>query len=428
MSDADIPTHVPAHLVHYFDFRNDPRLGADPWTVLHELNARPDIFYSPALGGFWVVTRESLIGEVLRRSDLFSTRSTSIPKQPADAPRMVLIPNNLDPPEHAKYRKVLALKMFSPRALETLEPDARRLSRRLLDAVVERGECDFVSAFSRPLPVDLFLHMMCLPAARRDEFVQWTQWAYTSNTSPKGILAFTSVYRLLSEWVDRSMAKPAEQDEGLVFPAMREASIDGRPLTKDEMLSIAVMLFLAGLDTVSATMNHVMLFLAQNPDLRRTLVAEPERIPDAIEEFLRRFGIVHTGRVATGDFEFNGVQFKEGDAVLCSTAIAGLDEKTFRGSLDVDIDRKERRDHSAFGAGRHLCPAAYLARVELRVMLEELLPRLPNLRLSENSRVEYYSNLVVSLKSLPLKWDVGVSEKITRREATRAQQPEASTV
>ncbi len=399
-SSANIPPHVPPELVRRFDFRHDPRIAADPWGFVGSLADAPDIFYAPDLGGYWVVTGNALVEETFRRHDLFSNRVVSIPEIPGAPP---LIPNNFDPPLHGPYRKILAQKMFSPRALASLEADAREMTRARLDEIAPLGHCEFVDTFARRLPVDIFLRMMGLPLDRRDEFLPWVQGVFRPESVAQSAQAFGDLAKFLGNWLDERVADPSLAG-GHMLPAMLEARLDGRPLSKDEMLSIWMMLFLGGLDTVTAQMTHIAHALATNPALRQRLAGDPALIRPALEELLRRYGIANIGRIVSNDVTYHGVAMKAGDLVLCSTPIAGMDAKTFPDPQTVDIERANAQSHCAFGSGIHVCPGAYLARLELRVMLEEMLPRLPNLRLGKGS-VTASSGGTLSLSSLPIAWD-----------------------
>jgi cytochrome P450 len=401
LAELQIPAHIPPERMVDFDFRRDPRMRTDPWGLIETLADKPQIFYSPALGGHWVINRNALIEETFRRHDLFSNQFVSIPKIPGAPP---LIPNNIDPPDHAKYRKFLAQKMFSPRALASLEDDARRLARDWAERTVPAGGCDFAADFARKLPVDVFLRMMDLPADQRERFMPWVRGVFRPETPEEGAAAFSGLAAYLGAWLDERLANPTAAT-GHMLPAMLAAEIDGRRLTRDEMLSIWMMLFLGGLDTVTAQMTHVMRFLAENPGHRQQLIDNPALIRGAIEEMLRRFGIANIGRVVRDDCVYHGVAMKAGDMVLCSAPIAGLDPTAFEDPASVDFMRSNVDTHCAFGSGIHLCPGAFLARLELRVMLEELLPRLPGLRVPQGGVIAASSGGTLSLTTLPLRWD-----------------------
>ena len=401
-SGVGIPAHVPPDLVMDFDFRNDPRLRADPWSVFNAMNDKPDIFFSPALGGYWVVTRAELVAEVMRRYDLFSVRNIGIPVVQG-AP--VVIPNNLDPPVHAKYRRILSQQMFSPQALGSVEQDSRQLTRTLLERFERSGACEFVEAYARPLPVLSFLQMMDLPSERLPEFMSWIRGIFHSAATEERAAGFQHAHQFLSHWLDERMTGPLPVVGGHMLAALLTAQVDGRRLTKDEMLSIALMLLVGGLDTVTSQMTHIVRFLAESPPHRQRVIDDPACIPDALEELLRRFGISNIARTVARDCTFHGVALKEDDSILCSTPIANLDARVFPAPLAVDFDRPNRKDHWAFGAGIHLCPGAYLARVQIRVMLEEVLPRLPHVRLAPRATIEYVSGGTLAIKALPLVWD-----------------------
>ena len=397
-----IPAHVPADRVVRFDFRRDPAMRTDPWGLIRALSDKPPLFWTPDLGGHWVANRNDIVEETFRRHDLFSNQYVTIPKIPGAPP---LIPNNIDPPDHAKYRKFLAQKMFSPRALNSLEDDARALVRAWADKVAPDGKCDFVPSFAQPMPVDLFLRMMDLPLDRREMFMPWVRGVFRPETPEEGTAAFRDLAAYFDSWLDERLASPAKAG-GHMLPAMLEAEIDGRKLTKGEMISIWMMLFLGGLDTVTAQMTHVMRFLAENPGHRQQLLDDPRLIKPAIEELLRHFGIANIARVVRDDCDYHGVAMKAGDMILCSTPIAGLDPTAFANPVLVDFARPETDNHCAFGAGLHICPGAYLARLELRVMLEELLPRLPGLHVPTGAAIEASSGGTLSLTTLPLAWKV----------------------
>lgn len=403
-----IPAHVPPERVVHFDFRHDPRFRTDPWALINSMNEQPDIFFSPELGGYWVVTRADLMAEVMRRYDLFSNTCVAIPKIP-QAP--VLIPNNLDPPVHGKYRRILTQQMFSPRALKALERDSRRMTLDLVAAVAAAGECEFVEAFARPLPVGSFLKMMGLPPDRRGQFVSWVQGVFRGATTDEQAAGFSAVQQFLSAWLDQQIANPDAALGSHMLGTMLNAEIDGRRLTKEEMLSVAMMLFLGGLDTVTTVMTHGMEFLARNPAHAQLLIDDRSLIPDAVEEILRRFGVANIGRIAACDFTFHGVHFKEGDLVLYSTPMAGLDQRAFAEPESVDFRRHNVKEHLAFGTGPHTCPGSHLARLEIRVMIEEVLPRLRNLRVRPGSEIEYVSGGTLAIKALPLMWDVATAPR-----------------
>lgn len=397
-----IPSHVPAKRVVYFDFRHDPTFLAHPWSTMSAMNDVPDIFWSPELGGYWVIARNTLVDEFLQRHDLFSTKNVTVPALSGTG---VLIPNNLDPPTHGLYRRVLMQKVFSPRMLATLEREFRTLSMNAVETMISRGACDFMDAYARPVPVKMFLGMLGLPLDDIDQLLAWVQSEFHAESTDEQVQAFAESAAYLGSWLEAQTDDAVTRGRGYVLAALLEASIEGRRLTHKEILAMVHMLFFAGLGTVTSSMSHIMHFLAGNPAHRQLLLDEPSLIPDATEEMLRRFGISNVARVTLRDCEFHGVQFRKGDMVLYSTAILGLDKCRYQEPLSVDFRRKDKKNHLAFGTGPHMCPAHSLVRMELRVMIEETLPRLTNLRIEPDARLAYESGSTLTLKCLPLRWD-----------------------
>ena len=402
METPAIPDHVPPERVLRFDFRNDEGIRRDPWGTIAALHDRPDIFFSPDLGGYWVVTPVALIDDVFSRHDLFTATSLAIPKL-KDAP--TLIPNNLDPPAHTGYRKAMATNLFSPRALGALEDDTLAFSRALF-AQFAPGACEFVGDYAYKLPIDIFLNLMGADLSLRDQCLAWIKLIFRGRTAEETGEGFVAAYAWVTEWLAAQLADPS-RNRGTMFQAMIATRVDGRALDFEEMRSITLMLFSGGLDTITSQMTHIMRFLAENPGHRQHLVDRPEDVPFALEELLRRFGISFIGRAVAQDVTYHGVAMKAGDVICAGTPIAGLDPRAFPDPLKVDFGRGDGRRvrHLGFGAGPHVCIGAYLARTQLTVMLEHLLPLMPNLRIRPGYEVENGPGATMMLKALPLEWD-----------------------
>ncbi len=401
---AQVPDHVPAELVVPFDFRNDEAIRQDPYGYIANLKDCPDIFFSPDLGGYWVVRPSAAIEEVFSDHERFTATSLAIPKRDAS---VVLIPNNFDPPRHTVYRKAMANNLFSPRALATLDPDTRDFTRKLFDAFAP-GRCEFVSEFAYKLPIDTFLNLMGADLTLRDQCLSWVKLIFRGKTAEETSQGFIQAYGWVTDWLEEQLADPS-RNRGSMFQALMRMTIDGKQPDFDAMRSMTLMLFSGGLDTITSQMTHIMRFLAESPSHREYLLENPAEIPVALEEMLRRFGISFIGRAVAKDQVFHGVFMKEGDVVCAGTPIAGLDADQWDNPLDVDFHRAGARrvKHLGFGAGPHLCIGAYLARTQLTIMLEELLPRMPNLRIARDAQpIENQAGATLMLKALPLKWDI----------------------
>lgn len=399
-----LPPHVDPERSFGFDFRLDPRIRKDPWGFFHSANTLPDVFYSTALGGHWVIARAELLAEAWSRPDLFSAASVSVPK--IESP-FRLIPNNLDPPEHRPYQQIFTRQMFAPRIIERLSDDFRAMTRDRIEGFAARGHCDFNAEYAQPLPVGIFLEMIGIPSSRRAEFDGSVERVFRGTTPEVVFQGMTEVAGLLDEWLEEEMADRHAPRAAHMLGAMLTAEIEGRLLDKAELSSMATMLMLGGLDTVTSATLHQMYFLATHPEHRGQLIEDPGLIPNAVEELLRRFSAANVGRMASQDFTFHGVDIKAGEMILFSTSIAGLDESRFPNALEVDFERQNlKRDSLAFGTGVHTCSGHHLARRELRITLEEVLPRLSNMRIAPGAEIEYASGGTVTLSSpLPLEWD-----------------------
>jgi len=174
----------------------------------------------------------------------------------------------------------------------------------------------------------------------------------------------------------------------------------------EETLSMASLLFVGGLDTVAASLSYIVHHLAQNPAQQKRLRDQPQIIPEACEEFLRRFGLSNTGRILTRDFEYKGVMFKKDEMIMVPNNLSGIDERVYPDPFTVDFDRGiGPQDHNTFGNGPHKCVGAPLARAEIQVFLEEFVGRLPEFRLDTEHRNVEHCGSVPGFDELYLRWD-----------------------
>jgi len=203
----------------------------------------------------------------------------------------------------------------------------------------------------------------------------------------------------LGERIGERKARPGDD----FISRLLASRIENRPLSEREVLSLSANVMFGGLDTVVSSMGFFMNFLARNPLHCRVLVDSPERIPDAIEELLRRHSIANFGRMITEDFTYKGLPMRRGDLVLLPAALHNLDDRKYADPMTVDFGRAIK-NHMGFGTGIHRCLGAQLARVELRVMLQEWLPRIPEFRIADEAGVVFKSGRINSVHNLPLTW------------------------
>jgi len=400
-----VPAHVPAALVKDFDYRYASEIGNDPWSYFAEAAEGAPVFWTPRNGGHWVVCGTATVDEVFRRHELFSSGVVSIPAPP----RPQAIPSCLDPPEHGKYRKILSQRLFSPRALAPIERHMHEVLDELCATILPAGKCEFIADFARPLPVALVLRIMGLPVARKDEFCKWARMMFHGNSIAEHLEGYNEAFGFVDGWVETQRGRLASGDDdgiGAFIHAMDEGRVDGRPLTHEEIRSIAMLLLAAGVDTMTAQMGHVMHHLATHGEDRRKLLERPELVTLAVEELLRRYGIANITRVVARDQTFQGVVMQKGDLVLCASAMGGFDAAMFPEPMQVDFERPSQvLRHTPFGAGPHICPGAWLARTILKAMIERLLPAMHGLRLQGGAELSYVSGMTIGLTSLPIEWD-----------------------
>ncbi|MCK9542794.1 MAG: cytochrome P450, partial [Novosphingobium sp.] len=282
---APCPPHVPAGLVRDFDLYDGPGLGGGYAPDIHKLwkafqDTHPPVFWTPRNGGHWVLTRHDVIREVALDPARFSSRDIFVPQGTAP----FLIPTNSDAPLHSRYRRLMD-PFFSPAALARVTDAARDVAAEMIDRIRPKGRCEFMSEFASVMPVVAFMTLINLPMEDLDYLL--TVAGRFSPSDPEHEHAWAD----LSGYVRRQLNLRREQPEDDFMSRMLEAEIDGRKLTDDEIFSMSLLVISGGLDTVAISIGFAAAFLAQNPAHRRELIAHPERIDNAINEMLRRFGV-----------------------------------------------------------------------------------------------------------------------------------------
>jgi cytochrome P450 len=395
----DLPDNVPEALVRRFDIFTTGALDGDYQRDLETLReTMPPLFWTPCNGGHWVALNACDVDVILNDPTRFSNRNLRVPKWANANPP--LKPLQLDPPDHTKYRALL-MPAMSPKAVAALAVGARRLAIELIDGFRSRGSCEFVSDFAEHLPIAIFMAMVDLPVADRERLLGVARGVVRPDT-PEHRMAS------LVELREYGMAKLRERRETPgtdLISDLGRATIDGRLLDDDELGGMLTLLLLAGLDTVASMLSYFALFLARHPEHRRQLIAKPALIPNAVEELLRRYGISVIGREVAADIDFAGVRLKEGDMMVTSVSLGNLDPALMPDPLEVDFTRKSPR-HVTFGGGPHRCMGSMLARAELRIFLEEWLPRIPDFEVDPQAQLETTVGAVATIQRLPLVWTV----------------------
>jgi cytochrome P450 len=393
MTDID----ASAAAMHLFS----PEVANEPHAAYRQLREQCPVAKGD-LGGHDVVllSRYEDVLWALRHPESFTSASgLNLGEQP-------LLPLEVDPPVHTGYRRILN-PQFVPREIEKLGPDMRKRVSELLDGFAARGSCDFHEEFATPLPSSLFLTLMGLPDADLPMFFQWRDNTIRPDVAPGDMEGAARIRQetahAISDYFRERIAERRAEPDDTLLSTIVHATIDGRPLDESELLGISHLLLLGGLDTVTATLDCMIEYLATHPEHRQRLVDDPSTIPAAIEEMLRWLTpVMVVPRAAAEDITVQGVEIKKGDGVTLVLGAANDDEAEFAADV-VDFDREPNK-HLAFGAGHHLCLGAHLARMELRIALEELHARIPDYRLADGAGIQF-STGIRQAHSLPLVWD-----------------------
>jgi cholest-4-en-3-one 26-monooxygenase len=363
----------------------------------------------PDGSGFWSLTRHEHIAAVSRDTSTWSSWRAGIflnPDQvlPLDVNRNLLLYK--DPPEHTKYRLILQ-KAFTPHSVAILETAIRARVSRTIDAVIERGECDFVHDIAVPVPLGVLAELMGLPDADIPQLYSWTERIEESSRSPEPAAAGEAFMEIAAYLHEQIQIQTERGEEDTLVMRLRAAEVDGAKLDDPEILVFFGLLVFAGNDTTRNTAAGGMLALLEHPDQLAQLRADPAKIPAAVEEILRYTSVVNFfARTASTDTEIAGQPIAQDEKVVLWYTSASRDEAVFEDPDRFDIGRGAS-DHMAFGGGgRHFCLGAGLARLELRVLLEEVTRRIDGLeRAGEVTRLP--SAWANSLLTLPVRFVPG---------------------
>lgn len=375
-----------------------------PYDYYAELRAKCPVAHSDAHeeNGFWLLSRYQDVLAAARDHESFSNAG-GITLPALGNPRP-LIPLEVDPPDQLAYRGLLS-PLFSPRQVARIEERLRDQTNMLIDAFVDRGECDLITEFCERQPTMALWQEPFLgdpiPIEGEDDWVGVFQaWIHDFAHEPtKTLEAGQQISAYLMRLIEHRRENPADDIPTLLV----SAEINGRPLSEEEQHDYLMMLFAAGVETTAASLGAIFHFLARNDDVRGRLAAEPDLIPTAAEEFLRLLGPTQaTRRTLKSDVELRGVTMSAGDPVVLLWGSADRDEEEFPAADKCVVDRFPNR-HLAFGAGTHRCLGSNLARLELKLSLQELLRRIPDFKVPvDDSELEWAVGVDRSLKHLPI--------------------------
>ncbi|MFI7013974.1 cytochrome P450 [Streptomyces sp. NPDC050164] len=395
--------------------------GVSPWRMFHTLRHEDPVHWQPEEApnsGFWAVTRHRDIVRVDRDSETFtSTKFVNLEEVDDDQIKKRASILELDGVRHRALRSLIQ-RQFGANVISGYTDFLRGLTARTLDAALAKGRFDFVADVSADFPINVLARLLDVPPQDNQKLIDWGNriightdpdyadvLLHSEDSEQYRDLPFRSPASLEVFEYGRELARQRRGGDGtdLISRLVNTTPRDGVPLSPQDFDNYFLLLVVAGNETTRHTISHSMLALMQHPEQLARLQEDPSLIPVAVEEFLRWASpVYHFRRTATRDVELGGKRIREGDKVVMWFASGNRDEEVFGNPYDFDVTRTDN-DHVTFGKGSpHLCLGNLLARTEIRIMFEELIPRLAGIRLAgEVPRVR--SNFVNGIKKLPVE-------------------------
>jgi cholest-4-en-3-one 26-monooxygenase len=382
----------------------------EPHDMLELLRREAPVFWHPEPDGkgFWAVTKHADVVAISRDNATYSSElgGTFIETQTDEAlAKIRLSILNMDPPKHNRYRRLVS-KGFTPRMVGRLQATILQRAKRIVDDVIERGECEFVEDIAAKLPLEIICEMIGLPEA------DWPRMFELSNklvgfddpeyrTSPEeGELAAAEIFGYCDQIAATRRTDPVDD----IMSALVHAEVDGEKLDDIELNLFFVTLVVAGNETTRNLINHSLLALVANPGEAQRLRDDPDLWPTAVEEMLRWGCSIHNfRRTTTRDTVLRNQPIAAGDKVVMYYMSANRDEDVFPDPYRFDVGRKPN-DHVTFGGGgEHFCLGANLARAEIRAMMQQVVERLPDIEVTGPVN-RLRSDFVNGIKHIPVRF------------------------
>jgi len=385
----------------------DPQYLVDPFSIWDGLRETCPIPHTSRRKSSWMPLRYEDVTAIAHDIEHFSSLKVAVipgdededPNANFNGPNLEygLPPISSDPPLHTWTRRLL-LPWFSHKRVESYAPFTRNLCRGLLDGFADNGSADAAIDYAQQIPVRVIASILGVPTELADTFTGWVRDvlefaddAERRQTGAMGLLHF-----FVQHLEDRRQ-HPGDD----LLSELLQTEVDGHQINDGIVLGMAALVLIAGIDTTWSAIGSSLWHLAKHPHDRRRLAREPELMPTAIEELLRAYSPVTMARVVTQDIDYAGCPMKEGDKVLMNFPAANRDPTAFDHPEVVQLDRLHNR-HVAFGSGIHRCAGSNLARMELRVALEEWLNRIPEFSLSEAEEITWAGGQVRGPRKLPV--------------------------
>jgi cytochrome P450 len=379
----------------------DPAFAEQFEEVLEYLVTKCPVAHSEVGPGYHVFNRYQDVRRCATDWRTFSSADGWLLNPPAG--NLPILPEDLDPPYHTAWRRVLN-PFFSPAAVDNLEPSVRRYAGELVERFAPRGYCEYVAEFAAQLPgLILFHHIVPVPVDDLPTLFRDID-RYSFGPVDLRAAAFGRVHAYLEQFLTARQKEPAQGD--LVDVLLAGVERDGEPCSWEDKVYTTLDVVFGGLATTTHAMSGAMYELATKPDVRQAILQNPACLATAVEETVRLHApVVAVGRTARADVAVSGVAVKTGDRVALNYAAASRDPEVCANPRQFDVHREEVV-HTAFGVGPHRCIGEHLARLEIRVAIEEFLRRIPDFALEPGTQPQYESGQLRTMKNLRLRWTV----------------------
>ena len=364
---------------------------------------------------YWAVTRIEEMDFISKNPKLFSSAARSAFPMEMDEFTVEMQQNtiiNMDPPIHQKVRRIVR-NAFTPKRVDSYEADFRKHAKDIVDAVASRGECEFVEEVAAELPLIAILELLGVPLEDRKQFFEWTNTMIFADdpdmsiSEEEGQLAAIEVIGYAMQLAAKHREEPMDN----ITSALLDAELDGEHVSEDIFGWMFILILVGGNESTRTVMAQGMRLLMEHPDQLQYLVDNPDKIGNAVEEMLRyNTAFISMRRTATEDVEVGGQLIKQGDKVILHYHAANHDEKVFGDdAMEFDVTRAERMPDlynqlRSFGIGQHFCIGTHLARLELNVMFEEIIPRLRNPKFKDEPKY-VRSFFVNAMKEMNITFD-----------------------
>jgi cytochrome P450 len=382
------------------------RLRAEPQPVFFE---EPEVPFAEQGPGYYALVKHADVIEASKHPDVFCSGkgATNIPDLPAEFNEYFGSMINMDDPRHARLRRIVS-RAFSPRLIARFEDNVRLVAASVIDDLLATGPCDFVANVAAPLPLKIINDMMGIPddkyemvLANSNIILSGADPEFLSDDMDQAVIQLLGAGQALAELVTSLAAERAQNPSDDLVSALVTANIDGEQLTSAELASFFILLVVAGNETTRTALSHALMLFTEFPDQRALLLADMDGLIDgAVEEVVRYASpVVFMRRTLTRDYTMNGQDYRKDEKAVLYYYAANRDETVFPDPDRFDITRSPNPHVGFGGPGRHYCLGAHLARRELKVMLRELLTRVPDITAGEPDRL--LSSFVNGIKRLP---------------------------